>query len=82
LIKAGELEISGEDQAETDSYLDTGKFRFHGPDGFEADYAGLTNYFKSIPAAFDDRSIRRGILSQKAITLPARHGSKGDLSHT
>jgi predicted ester cyclase len=62
LIRAGELEISGEDQAETDSYFDTGQFCFHGPDGFEADYAGLTNYFKSIRAAFDDRSIRRGII--------------------
>jgi predicted ester cyclase len=62
LTRARELEISGEDQAETDSYFDTGKFRFHGPDGFDADYAGLTNYFKSIRAAFDDRSIRRGII--------------------
>jgi len=61
-IRAGELEISGEDQAETDSYFDTSQFRFHRADGFEADYAGLTNYFKSIRAAFDDRSIRRGII--------------------
>ena len=36
LIRAAELEISGQDQAETDSYLDTGKFRFRGPDGLEA----------------------------------------------
>jgi len=62
LTRAGELEISGGDQAETDSYFDTSQFRFHGPDGFEADYAGLTNYFKSIRAAFDDRSIRRAII--------------------
>jgi predicted ester cyclase len=62
LKRAGELQVSGEDQAETDSYFDMSKFRFHGPDGFEADYAGLTNYFKSIRAAFDDRSIRRGII--------------------
>jgi hypothetical protein len=62
LIRAGELEISGEDQAEADSYFDTGKFRFQCPDGFEADCAGLANYFKSIRAAFDDRSIRRGIV--------------------
>jgi hypothetical protein len=33
---------------------------FHGPDGFEADYSGLTDYFKVIRAAFDHRSIRRG----------------------
>jgi len=40
LIRAGELEISGEDQPEADSCFDTDKFRFYGPDGFEADYAG------------------------------------------
>jgi predicted ester cyclase len=62
LTRAGELEISGGDQSETDSYFDTNRFRFHGPDGFEADYAGLTDYFKSVRAAFDDRSIRRGII--------------------
>ena len=62
LTRAGELELSGENQAETDSYFDTHQFRFHGPDAFEADYAGLSNYFKSIRAAFDDRSIRRGII--------------------
>ena len=68
LITAGELEISGEDQAETDSYFDTSQFRFDdtsqfrfdGPDDFEADYSGLTNYFKSVREAFDDRLIRRG----------------------
>ncbi len=60
LTTAGELEVSGEDQAEVDAYFDTERFRFHGPDGFEADYAGLTDYFGSIRAAFDDRSIRRG----------------------
>ena len=62
LIRAGELLVSREDQSESDSYFDTSRFRFHGPDGFEADYAGLTDYFKSIRAAFDDRSIRRGII--------------------
>jgi predicted ester cyclase len=61
LVKAGEAEVLGADQFEIDSYFDTKKFRFHGPDGFEADYAGLTTYFKSVRAAFDDRSIRRGI---------------------
>jgi predicted ester cyclase len=62
LIRAGELLVLGDDQAEVESYFDTSKFRFHGPDGFETDYAGLTNYFKSIRAGFDDRSIRRGII--------------------
>ena len=36
LIRAGELEVLGEDQAETDSYFDTTQFRFHGPDGYSA----------------------------------------------
>lgn len=62
LVKAGELEVMGGDQAEIDSYFDMERFRFHGPGGFEADYGGLTNYFKSVRAAFDDRSIRRGIV--------------------
>ena len=43
LRRAGELQVSGDNQAERDSYFDTRQFRFHGPDGFEADYAGLTN---------------------------------------
>jgi predicted ester cyclase len=62
LIRAGELLVLGGDQAEIESYFDTSKFRFHGPDGFETDYAGLSNYFKSIRAGFDNRSIRRGII--------------------
>jgi predicted ester cyclase len=62
LVRAGELEVSGEDQAEVDTYFSTEEFRFHGPDGFESDYAGLTEYFASIRGAFDDRSIRRGIV--------------------
>jgi predicted ester cyclase len=61
LKRAGELDVSGNDQVELDSYFDTVNFRFHGPGGFEADYAGLANYFKSVRAAFDDLSIRRGI---------------------
>ena len=62
LIKAGELEVMGGDQVETDSYFDTERFRFHGPGGFEADNGVLTNYFKSIRETFEDRSIRRGII--------------------
>ena len=49
LVRAGELEISGESQEETDSYFDT-------------DHAGLMGYFQSIRAAFEDRTIRRGII--------------------
>jgi predicted ester cyclase len=62
LKRAGELLVSSEDQTETDSYFDTAHFRFHAPDGFDTDYSGLSKYFKAIRAAFDDRSIRRGII--------------------
>jgi hypothetical protein len=62
LVRAGELEVSGDDQREVDSYFDTENFQFHGPDGFDADYGGLTEYFRSLRAAFDDRSIRRAII--------------------
>ena len=62
LIRAGELEVIGGDEAETDSDYNKEHFRFHGPGGYEADYAGLTNYFKSIREAFEERSIRRGII--------------------
>ena len=69
VVRAGELEVSGEDPAETDTYFDTAAFRFHGPDGFETDYAGLTAYFESIRAAFEDRSIRRGIIIVEGLTV-------------
>lgn len=62
LIRAGELEISGENPEEVAGYFDTDRFRFHGPDGFESDYAGLDAYFASLRAAFDDRAIRRGVI--------------------
>lgn len=62
LVKAGELEVSGAPPEEIASYFDTENFRFHGPGGFETDYQGLSAYFTSIRAAFEDRSIRRGII--------------------
>ena len=62
LVRAGELEISGENQEEIASYFDTENFAFRGPGGFDADYAGLMQYFQSIRAAFEDRTIRRGII--------------------
>lgn len=62
MVRAGELEVSGADPAETDRYFDADNFRFHGPDGVESDYAGLTEYFAAMRAAFDDRSIRRGVV--------------------
>ncbi|TQS45329.1 ester cyclase [Cryptosporangium phraense] len=62
LNRAGELEVSGADPVEQASYFDTEKFRWHGPDGAMADYDGLAELFAGFREAFDDRSIRRGIL--------------------
>lgn len=62
LVKAGELEVQGAPDDEIASYFDTQNFRFHGPGGYQTDYAGLSAYFASVRAAFDDRSIRRGIM--------------------
>ena len=62
LIEAGEVEVLGAPPEEIASYFDTDAFRFHGPGGFETDYNGLQAYFASVRAAFDDRSIRRGLM--------------------
>lgn len=62
LKQAGELFVLGGDQAETVSYFNTSQFRFHAPDGFETECPGLAGYFKAVREAFDDRSIRRGIV--------------------
>lgn len=77
LVRAGELEVSGDDQTEVDTYFDAESFRFHGPDGFESDYAGLTAYFASIRAAFDDRSIRRGIVVVEGLNVACQTWIEG-----
>ena len=59
--RVGELLISGDRLTELASYFDTNGFRSHGPDGFETDFAGTLDFFKAFRAAFDNRSIRRGI---------------------
>ncbi len=61
LIRVGEMEMTGEDQAEIDAYF-APDFTFHGPDGSEWDYQGLTQYFAALRAAFDDLTITRGIM--------------------
>lgn len=69
LVRAGELEVSGEDQAETETYFDIENFQFHGPDGFDSDYPGLTAYFQSMRDAFGDRTIRRGVVVVQGNTV-------------
>jgi predicted ester cyclase len=61
MVRAGELEISGDAPEELSGYFSPA-FRFHGPGGFDADLGGLLDYFSSVRAAFDDRAIRRGIV--------------------
>lgn len=77
LVRAGELQVSGEDQAELDTYFDRENFRFHGPGGFESDYAGLMAYFASIRAAFDDRKITRGIVVAEGNTVACQTWIEG-----
>lgn len=60
LIRAGELEVSGEDPVAAREHF-APDFTFHGPDGVELDYDGLDAYFASLRAAFDDLTISRGI---------------------
>jgi predicted ester cyclase len=61
LIRVGELELTGEHEAEVDAYFAPG-FVFHGPDGAQLDYDGLKGFFASLRAAFDDLTISRGII--------------------
>jgi predicted ester cyclase len=77
LVRAGELEVSGENQAEVDTYFDQENFRFHGPGGFESDYAGLMAYFASVRAAFDDRTITRGIIVVEGSTMACQTWIEG-----
>jgi predicted ester cyclase len=77
MVRAGELEVSGADQHEVDSYFDTENFAFHGPDAFDTDYAGLTAYFSSVRDAFDDRTIRRGIVVADCDTIACQTWIEG-----
>jgi predicted ester cyclase len=77
LVRAGELQVSGEDQAELATYFDQENFRFHGPGGFESDYAGLSAYFASVRAAFDDRKITRGIVVVEGDTVACQTWIEG-----
>jgi hypothetical protein len=61
LIRVGELELTGENEAEVECPFRS-EFAFHGPDGAELDYEGLMGYFSSLRAAFDDLTISRGII--------------------
>jgi predicted ester cyclase len=76
LVRAGELEVSGEHLDEVGDYFAPG-FEFHGPGGFESDYDGLQDYFASVRAGFDDRSIRRGIIVVEGNTIACQTWIEG-----
>jgi hypothetical protein len=77
LVRAGELQVSGEDQAELGTYFDQENFRFHGPGGFDTDFRGLSAYFASVRAAFDDRKITRGIIVAEGSTIACQTWIEG-----
>jgi predicted ester cyclase len=76
LVRAGELEVSGDRPDEVGDYF-APEFRFHGPGGVESDYAGLTAYFESVREAFDERSIRRGIMVVEGNTIACQTWIEG-----
>ncbi|GAA0504923.1 hypothetical protein Ade02nite_70950 [Paractinoplanes deccanensis] len=82
LNRAGELEVSGTDPIEQATYFDTGKFRWHGPAGAEADYDGLAELFAGFRAAFDDRSIRRGIMLAEGNLIACQTWIEGTFART
>jgi hypothetical protein len=81
LVRAGELEVSGENPEEVDSSFDVENFSFHGPGGFDADYAGLTEYFGALRAAFADRTIRRGIIVAEGDYIACQTWIEGTFVH-
>jgi len=61
LVRIGEKQLTGEDEAEVDAYF-APDFRFHGPGGRESDYQDLRDYFGALRSGFDDLTITRGIV--------------------
>jgi len=76
LVRAGEMEVTGEDIETVGDYFAPG-FQFNGPDGSVANFDGLSDYFASIRAAFDDRSIRRGIVIVEGNTIACQTWIEG-----
>ncbi|GAA1792984.1 hypothetical protein GCM10009795_043260 [Nocardioides hankookensis] len=82
LVRAGELLISEEHHEEASQYFDTEAFRFHGPDGFESDFAGLSSYFASLRTAFDDLTIRRGTVVVEGSSVACQTWIEGTFTST
>jgi len=76
LVRAGEIEVTGEDIETVGDYFAPG-FEFNGPGDFVADFNGLLDYFASVRAGFDDRSIRRGIIVVEGNTIACQTWIEG-----
>jgi predicted ester cyclase len=76
LVRAGEIEVTGEDIDTVGDYFAPG-FKFNGPGGFVSDFNGLSDYFTSLRAGFGDRSIRRGIIVVEGDTIACQTWIEG-----
>ena len=76
LVRAGEIEVTGEDIETVGDYFAPG-FQFNGPGGFVADFDDLSDYFASLRAGFDERSIRRGIIVVEGDTIACQTWIEG-----
>ena len=76
LVRAGEIFVTGEDVETIGDYFAPG-FEFNGPGGFLTHFNGLSDYFASLRAGFDDRSIRRGIIVVEGNTIACQTWIEG-----
>ena len=81
LVRAGELEVSGDSPEEAADYF-APDFTFHAPGGSDADFEGLGAYFASLRAAFEDRSIHRGIMVVEGNTIACQTWIEGTFVDT
>ena len=78
LVRAGELEVSGEHPTKSTTTSPQGLSSM-GPAASNRTTRGYTNYFASLRAAFEDRSIRRGITVIKGDTDRLPDLDRGDV---
>ena len=76
VVRAGQIEVSGEGTETLGEYF-APEFEFNGPGGFVSDLAGLSEYFASLRAGFDHRSIRRGIIVVEGDTVACQTWIEG-----
>jgi predicted ester cyclase len=77
MIRAGELELSGEEAGELRDYFAAG-YIFRGPGGIEMDVDGLLAYFEQVRRAFDNRTITRGVIIVEGNSMACQTRIEGD----